>query len=568
MDKIDCIEDYFAGTRAYYLFQIGIFENRPEYLDFILDKKYMTGAKVSFASNIMLGIKEDLVDTKGAMDYQSKVFWDSLERSVNLIATKVPNGYKLSNYIFPDAATLVAIVRNKLAHGKYKIDFEHNRVILEHKGVSIVINIDKLVCFIMGSFGNKIRDVRVEKYERNLAYLQQKTEKLANGKIKDESDIKRIIKSFNCAKFKVESLNGLPVFPEYIKYFEIFLEQFNNNPYPAMKSDYYKQMVSSFKKNNYKISMEYFKLKDDEQIDKIVKFISGEILENNNLNYEQKLKFIGTEVQRSLDSGINSFNSLAANTHNLMLLDAISKTKSVDKNVLSLYIENKLNTEIRFSYDEYGMVLISMFNSLFMYPFDDVFETSGEYKVNRNSSFDFSNLDLSMIKPTICNIDESPIKNALDRCNALMKRQSEVSQKLVVQQNNLVKVKGNSIAEGKINANISDLNNSLTLLMTEYIKADSEYNMIKNDYAVNRLHFENRAIIEGIRNAIAHGNYEFNINGDFFDTEILLNDIYEGENTFSVKISFREFEEMIDKNYDIVLNYIRNKNNGMGRKKI
>ena len=124
MDKLDCIEDYFASIRAYYLFQIGRFSNQPEYKSFILEKRFLNGAKVSFISNLMLAIKEDLVDNKGNMEYQSKVFLKSLENSVLYIATKVEDGYKLSNYTFPDAATLVAIVRNKLAHGKYTIDFE------------------------------------------------------------------------------------------------------------------------------------------------------------------------------------------------------------------------------------------------------------------------------------------------------------------------------------------------------------------------------------------------------------------------------------------------------------
>ena len=54
---------------------------------------------------------------------KSKVFVKSLEDTVSYIATKVSNGYKIGNYIFPNAETLVAIVRNKLAHGNFKIDF-------------------------------------------------------------------------------------------------------------------------------------------------------------------------------------------------------------------------------------------------------------------------------------------------------------------------------------------------------------------------------------------------------------------------------------------------------------
>ena len=272
-------------------------------------------------------------------------------------------------------------------------------------------------------------------------------------------------------------------------------------------------------------------------------------------------------MERVVDTDINSFDSILASVHNLILLDAISKTRSVNRDVLSSYIADMLGISVKFSYDEYGIILISMFNSLFMYPFDDVFETSGEYKIDRESGFDFSDLDLSMAKPDIMNIDESPLNNSLERCNSLLRKQNEISQKLTVQQSNLLRVKGNLIAEGKINASINDLNNSLSLLITEYMKADSEYNAIKNDYVTNRLYFENRTIIEGIRNAIAHGNYEFKINGNFYDTEIVFKDIYEGKNTFELRISFKDFEDMIDLNYDVVVDYIRNKINGYCKKK-
>ena len=559
MEKIDCIEDYFAGTRAYYLYFIGTFEKHPEYLEFILDKKYLNGAKVACVSNIMLAIKEDLVDTKGAMDYQSKVFLELMENSVGMIATKVSNGYKIGNYVFPDAVTLVAILRNKLAHGKYRIDFEHNRVILEHKGVDIVINIDRLVNFIMSSLCNKINGLSSSKYERNLVYLQRKTEKLEKGRLKDAGDVKRIIKSYNCLKFKVESTNGMPIFPQYLDYFNNFVILFNQEPYGALKSDYYKKMKLFFEKNNYVISTEYFKLDNDEDIDKIAQFVCGTIINNPNLNYSQQVRLIGEETQRKLDEKINGFNSMSANIHNLFLLDAIDKTKSVSREVLSNYIANKIGSEIRFSYDEYGMSLINMFSSLFMYPFDDVFETSGEYKINRGDSFDFGDLDLSLAKPNVCIVDESPIKNLSERLNSLLRQQNDVLNKINLQQTNLSRVDKNSVAFANINANISSLKNTLSVLMTEYLKVDSEHTMVKNDYMINRLHFENKAIIEGIRNAIAHGHYEFNINGNFLDTEIIFTDIYEGKITFQLRISFADFEELINNNYNAVLNYVRGK---------
>lgn len=558
MEKINCIEDYFLSTKAYYMFHIGRYKKNQEYLDYILDKKYIIGAKVSFISNIMLGIKEDLIDIKGAMDYRSKLFIDKLERSVDFIADKVENGYKLSNYVFPDAASLVAIVRNKLAHGKYIIDFEHNRVILNHKGTDIVINVEKLIGFVMTGFIGAYRDAKTPVYEREMVYYQ-KNKNDKEEPIKDINTAKRIIKKFDCVKFKLESKIGIPVFADCIKYLEVFLKKYRNNPIESLKSDYYKKMLEYFEKSQCKLSIEYSKLKDKKQIDKMLDFIGEQIVGNPYLDYDNQIKFIGSEVQRAINNDFNNFNAISSNINNLIILNAISHTNSVDTEIISIYIGRIHDTGIRFGHDEYGASLISMFNSLFVYPFDDVFETTGEYKTNREGSFDFSKLDLTMIKPNIINIDDSPLKNITDRKNSLEKREIEIREKIKLQQQNLNRVKGNTTAENAINKNIIDLRNDLLNLLKELSMSKYEYTIIKQDYTDNALYFENRSIIEGIRNSIAHGNYEIVVNGNFLDTLIVFSDIYEGKTTFQVSIPFIEFENMINYNCNNVIDYVNNK---------
>jgi hypothetical protein len=98
------------------------------------------------------------------------------------------------------------------------------------------------------------------------------------------------------------------------------------------------------------------------------------------------------------------------------------------------------------------------------------------------------------------------------------------------------------------------------MLKTSYNVANGEYNAIKNDFTVNSIYFQNKAIIEGIRNSIAHGHYEFISKGNIWDTEVIFNDIYEGRVTFQVKMTFDELTKLIDNNYMNVLNYVKNKN--------
>lgn len=559
MNKIDCIEDYFASIRAYYLFQMGKFFDEPEYKNFILDKKYLNGAKVAFLSNLMLGIKEDLVDNKGNMEYQSKVFIEALENSVGMIATKVENGYKLSNYVFPDAATLVAIVRNKLAHGKYTIDFSHNRVILTHKGVDIIININKLITFVLMSFKSTLKNKRDTKYERNIIYYSRFNSKRTEC-VRDLTEVRKIIKNYNYVSFTIESLDNQIITEDCIYYLEGFIKYFGKNLVDPTKGDFYRDFVKYLESKNCKLKMEYKSLRDKREIDKIINFASQEILGNDNLDYLAQVKLIGLEVQKSINGEYKNFNAITGNISNITLLDAINVVGSVEDSKLDTHINSVYPYGIRQGYDEFGMTLLAMFNSLFIYPFDDVYDTSGEYSVNRSDVLDFSILDLSMINPTIITIDDSPLVNAKARVDSLSNKINEVTNKISQQVANLNRVSGKPDVVVKINKGLSDLSNSLTMLKTSYNVANGEYNTIKNDFTVNSMYFQNKAIIEGIRNSIAHGHYEFISKGNIWDTEVIFNDIYEGKVTFQVKMTFDELTKLIDNNYMNVLNYVKNKN--------
>lgn len=558
MNKIDCIIDYFSSTRAFYLFYKGNFLNDNFYKSFILDKKYLIGAKVACVSNIMLAIKEDVVFNSGNLVYKSKIFLSSLEKSASFIATKVDNGYKLGNYVFSDVSLMVAVIRNKFAHGDYIIDFEHNRVILNYKENEIIINVDKLINFILMAFNNTMKDMITDKYERNLVYYTRGNKNRVK-KIRDLSEVKSIVRNINYVNFILESVNGMPINENCIKLFDAFLNFFNKDTYMALKSDKYKILVLQLFNMGCSIRYEYKNLRDNDEINRIVNFASNEIVGNENLDYDQQIEVLELEVLKSINKDILGFDVIAANVNNLFILNAISKTNSVDRDVLSNYIFSQYNTQIRSGYGEYGITLISMFNSLFMYPFDDVYDNVGGYTYNRKDSFDFSKLDLSMINPVVITIDKQPLIDAENKINKIVSNQVNVSKKILVQRENLKKVSRNVNAINAINNNILNMEQHIISLFNDYLVSYNEYNNIYNDFNDNLLYFRNKAIIEGIRNSIAHGSYEFLCVGNYNDTQIIFNDIYDGNLTFNLKISFSELEMILENNFPVVMDYLYNK---------
>ena len=190
---------------------------------------------------------------------------------------------------------------------------------------------------------------------------------------------------------------------------------------------------------------------------------------------------------------------------------------------------------------------------------DDIYSIPGEYTLNRSAGLDFALLDLSMVNTTVLVVDQTPLDVAKARALVLFNKCNDLKNKINQQQINLSKVKGKPQVEAKIISGINSLNNDLSLLQSQYVVAEAAYNAINNDFTVNADYFKNKAILEGIRNSIAHGHYEIIPNNDFYDSIIRFNDIYEGNLTFQAEIKFIDFERMVGDNAPIIINFINNK---------
>ena len=80
--------------------------------------------------------------------------------------------------------------------------------------------------------------------------------------------------------------------------------------------------------------------------------------------------------------------------------------------------------------------------------------------------------------------------------------------------------------------------------------------MIDKDYKDNYEYFRNISIIEGIRNAIAHGNYKIYGNIDIMNSKMVFEDIYEGKLTFKLEVTYNEFLDFLENNIDLVVQYV------------
>ena len=314
--------------------------------------------------------------------------------------------------------------------------------------------------------------------------------------------------------------------------------------------------MSQFKNNldsNYEFKINRMSIENDQDIDKLVYYIKEKCPDN--LNYEAQLLFIGEEIKPYLNKDYEKMNPLYSNLLNLLILSELEKTNSF--NVLKQRLIETYERPLIIDYNNLASVSIAMFNALFSYSLDDYYKDSLEFDNFQNNGFDYSLLDLSLINPSIVTIDECKINEIENSCNSISNVIKKIEDKITENLKSLkiVKEKGNSKAETTINNNLQKLEEKKNELKNKLSEKKKHLSNLKSYYLNNINHIKNRAIIEGIRNAIAHGNYKIDLN--FGDYILIFTDLYEGKVTFEAKIPLLDFIKTVESNTSVIEKYIK-----------
>ena len=546
MDKRKSIVDYYNANQAYFDYLQGILGNSDGNCKNIFNDGNIYGAEVGCMSNILLAIKEDIVLKKET--YESNLFGNLLEQSVELIASKVPNGYMIDNYVFNSAAELVSKLRNKLAHGDFTLDLNHNRIMLNIDDENEVkVRINKLSTFIVNALSRYLKDRERNKNKRDLIIIDRNISHRQNPIVNDK-ELRNVIKDFYCIEFVLTRSDSKNIELSVLNDFE---EAFNK-----YKKDKKLIHMSQFKNNldsNYEFKINRMSIENDQDIDKLVYYTKEKCPDN--LNHEAQLLFIGEEIKPYLNKDYEKMNPLYSNLLNLLILSELEKTNSF--NVLKQRLIETYERPLIIDYNNLASVCIAMFNALFSYSLDDYYKDSLEFDNFQNNGFDYSLLDLSLINPSIVTIDECKINEIENSCNSISNDIKNLEGKITKNLESLknVKEKGNSKAETTININLQKLEEKKNELKNKLSEKKKHLSNLKSYYLNNINHIKNRAVIEGIRNAIAHGNYKIDLN--FGDYILIFTDLYEGKVTFEAKIPLLDFIKTVESNTSVIEKYIK-----------
>lgn len=561
MNKEDEILKYFKNNLAFYFktidWNLGENPANPdyEYRDEILDKDNLIGAKLSLISNIFLSYKENIVENTGSLNYKNIIFNTELENAVLMIANKVNDKYEVDVVIFNSAPELVAFIRNSLAHGSYLIDYNMRRVILYSGGKQVEVNVNKLSMFVVSGLQGYLHGEISNSWNRKIV-LNRYTSINREKPLESEKILCNTIENFTVINLNIKKKDGEDIPLYYRDIFEVELKKYrlrhDINVLKELKEKY---------KNDYDIEF------SEEEIDKkTAKYLSSVIYpKTKDLDYQAQNSIALIKAGKIVNN-----DKMIGQITSLQLLQYISKYKTTDlekiKEKLELEKMKRMleSKEINFKESEEIIFidsdimvnsLLGMFNALFIYPFDDIYDDKEIMKTLVNTSLDYSKLDLSLIKLNNINLNNGEILSLREELNGINRRIQEINNTISIDKASLEKVKGNAKAEANINAKITREQGDLNLFQGKLVLVSCKVNYYDNNSQVGG-YFYNKAIIEGIRNSIAHGNYQVIEAPSILDSKIIFRDIYLGKETFSCEVGAEDFKNLLIVNMKIILQFL------------
>ncbi|MDD3452725.1 MAG: hypothetical protein PHN42_00385 [Bacilli bacterium] len=559
------VSEFYNGSASYYWYLNHYYSDKNINFNIFNNEQYQIGAQVSLISLFFLIKKEDLVEKEGDLSFSSKVIDEKLEENISFLAKKENSKYVIDNYLFNEPTEIIALIRNKLAHGDYEIDYTNDgSIILNKESFKIKIPLKKLNLLICSSIESLICYSKTKKISRIMSFcpINLKTTEI----IKNKEELVNVIKTIEVSNYILESKNNNYISKKSLDYFKIYIDVLKQNQQTKQDDDrILLKLEKQFESDNTDLIISSKKIKLQEDINKIIKMFENENLYNAQ-NLETQIKFLTLRVLEIIEPNYLNSGLLPGILYNLILISKIYETKNLDMiNLIKTELSNNYNLYKLYSTEMFISSILMQFYTLFCFPFDNIY-LNKRYSLNRENCFDFGKLNLDFVNPTKLTIYNIPLDEALKAKESSIKELSEIKNNLLREKTNLEKVTilNNTQAIEIINDNIIRLNQKYNCILSKVNINSDKHIQIKEDYIKNEKYFKNRAIIEGIRNAIAHGNIKINKYkevSNFKNTIISFKDIYNENIEFELDISISDFEKLFsDENIITIQKFLNNQN--------
>lgn len=541
----DTLKALYSGIKGYSIFLTNFLLPTGEKSDYILDKDIFNSANLALANQILLGIKEDLIDgTK--YSYETGIPQSILDEAVKEIATISHGKYYLGTEIFDTPESIIGILRNKIAHGNFKLALEEESFIVELNKTYVSIKIENFTKMIIHILRQFYYDVN--KDELKLEVLIPKNSK-RNTSFKTKSEMLGYIKGLSNYTFTLKSLNGEELDKKIIDSTLGIIANFVENKNLNVLNKY-QEII----KNRYSLSWTSKKI--DERIANAAAQ-EASIIMSGNTPYENQTGFLKNFAAKHINNEQNT-NLITSLFKNLMLLDTVYDVQTIDpQKIRTGFVTGYGNTSI--GYEEIASSSIVLFETLFCYGNEHLLENKNEYTNLENTGLDYSLLNLDKLN-ILYYEDNNTLKNTvLEEYIGKQNELNKLDEKIEENKNNFEKVKisNNQKAINIINTILNDLYEKRNTLLNKLNTLYEKLNFINNYEITNKQSIKNKNIINGIRNSISHGNYYIYQKGSQKDQMLVFTDIYEDRVTFKCEVDIIDFINMIYENDCVINEFIK-----------
>lgn len=555
MNNVKSVMNYFDGNFLFNLYLKNIIGNTNDesymYEDNLLNDINKNAVIMGCICNIMTSIKDGLNDkTNNFNKYFSEIVNKELSDNILMIASKNKDGYAIDDYTFKNVSSILATLRNKLSYGNFVLDLEQGNVTFKVNNKDVSIDIDTLANYVISSLWTYMRIYDSNKYMRNIV-VTNKFDNSRSTNMKNRFELKSFIRSFKEIDFSLSRKDNQRIEGYVINRLEELIKEFKISHDFKIFNDFQKEI-----KDKYNFSCHHGKVRNI-NIDGILDDLSSIMIDD--IDYGTQVYLIGIEMQKLVDDN-NYNNAIKANLRNLILINTMYKYNSTDNMVIGKEMVNNYGI-VDINYDNYVANEIAMFNSLFSYANDELYKNNNKYSNLNSDGLDYGMLNLSGIRLNTINLNDNVITRLLSEKIRIQKEISKINDMITIYNSNLdiVILKKNIKAIEKISELLKSEFEKLDVLQSLYTATENSLSFAQTYYNNNVNCLTNEAIITGIRNSIAHGNY--NIVNDDDKIKIVFNDKVNNKLVFSCEVFINDFRDILINSAAVVKSFIDNKYN-------
>lgn len=562
--KKECLKKYFEGITAYTNYLLYSIEEDPEAKN--IYKYDLESALLSLVSFNLIYNKENIIENKGSLKYETKLYNFILDEYMILIAPGKTTKYELGDYKTDSSEEMFAYIRNKLAHGDYYID--GCDVVLNHETSLPRININLLASINVAISKCLINGFKETRYERQMVcnkVMLHNTENIYDVDINELLSLtifKKII-----LMHKKNEIIDIEIKNELESDIERLKKVWSTLDKAEIKNEEEK-LIKKYDKYNCLLTFENKKIKDQEKINQIKTGLNGmrELLEPKCKNVQ--VNMLGTLIHEAMTDNYESDCIWMGAIYNQHILKDIIITNDSDYKKI---LENSGSKSMaQGTVNQLIAAFLAQFCVLYLYPLDDIYKINNDYRLKRPEELDFSKLDMDVFKPSVYNyknkfedIEENRVESLRKKLEGLELKKEGKEESLKTIKNKLMDKSEQQMIIKKIESIISDMEKSIEIVRNEYHNELRYFWHMQADYKYNELYFKNKNIIEGIRNAIAHGNVRIiNLPECYVIGDALLNfkDYDNNELVMDLTIKVKDFQILFkDYNRKVITDFLDNK---------